>query len=153
MLQENLYKIKIIAPGFAYEKSISKNTSIALETSVLAGLNLRDSESNYFFSPYLESQFRYYYNLQKRISKNKSTAGNSGSYFAIETSYYFKPINTREFKSVYDGFNVGGVWGFQKTYKSGINLGSNLGLAYNFSPNQVKKLLPVINFGVGWVLN
>jgi hypothetical protein len=151
LLEDNLFKIKIISPGFGYEKSTSHNTSVAFETSVFAGLNLRDSEANYFLSPYVEGQFRNYYNLQKRISKGKSTLGNSGSYFAIQTSYYFTPINNSEFSSVYDGLNIGSVWGFQKTYISGLNIGANLGVNYNFSEKTVRKILPIMYFNLGWV--
>jgi hypothetical protein len=41
---------------------------------------------------------------------------------------------------------------FKKTYKSGINLGANTGLGYNFSSNLVHQVVPILNFTVAWVI-
>lgn len=103
-------------------------------------------------SPFGRAQYRYYYNLEKRLAKNKSIRVNSAAYIAPSISYYMKPINDGSYLSNYDGLTAGAVWGFQKTYKSGMNLGANTGLGYNFSSNLVHQVVPILNFTVAWVI-
>jgi hypothetical protein len=152
-LEKNLFKINILSPGFSYEKALGESNTFFIESSMGFGFSTRGNRTTYLFAPLLNSQYRMYYNLNKRQSKNRDISGNSGSYFALHGSYYFEPINSKkEFFSLYDGFTAGGVWGFQKTYKSGLNLGANAGLGYNFSSNKVQELLPILNFTLGWVI-
>ena len=106
----------------------------------------------------MSSQFRHYYNLEKRNLKGKNIDGNSGNYIAPIASYYFRPVNvSTNFVSTSDALTLVAVWGLQRTYKSGLNINPNTGLGYNFSKDRSSYLLstniiPVINFTLGWVL-
>ncbi len=153
LLQENLLKINIITPAVSFEKKLSEKNSLVIETGLSAGFNIRANETTYLFSPYILGQYRNYYNLIKRQKKNKSIAGNSGSFLAAHTSYYLLPLNNnKDFVSTFDGLTIGVIWGFQKTYKVGLNLGANAGLGYNFSDNKEKGVLPIVNFSLGWLV-
>jgi len=160
-LKENLFKINIISPGFSFERKVSNNKSINFDANLSIGFAMQnDDESNtnsnfkVLASPFLRSQYRYYYNLQRRINKSKSINNNSGSFIALNGSYYFNPINSQDYISNYDGLTLGGVWGFQKTYKSNLNISSNIGLGYNFSDSfdNSRQLIPILNFTLSWVV-
>ena len=150
-----------MSPGFSFERKVSEKKSINFDTNLSIGFALRNdntSESNTDFkiltSPFLRTQYRYYYNLQRRVGKGKSITNNSGSFLAFNGSYYFNPINNQDYVSNYDGFTFGGVWGFQKTYRSKINISSNVGLGYNLSDSNdnSERLIPILNFTLGWVI-
>ncbi|GAA4274312.1 hypothetical protein GCM10022258_36080 [Aquimarina gracilis] len=44
---------------------------------------------------------------------------------------------------------IGPVWGFQRTYNSGFNLGLELGVGYAFDSND-EFVAPIVNFRLGW---
>lgn len=160
-LNKNLFKMNILSPGFSFERKVDNNKSLSLDANLSIGfalnnVNTTNSNSNFIVlaAPFFRSQYRYYYNFQRRISKEKRIIGNSGSFLAFNSSYYFNPINNQKYVNNYDGLTIGGVWGFQKTYKSNINIGANVGLGYNFknSNNNSDRLLPILNFTLGWVI-
>lgn len=160
-LEKKMIKINVISPGFSFEKCLSKNESINFDANFSFGFAMKnDNTSNInsdikiLASPFLRSQYRYYYNLQRRVNKGKSIRNNTGSFLAVNGSYYFDPINNQDYVSNYDGFTFGGVWGFQKTYKSNLNISSNVGFGYSFSDSNEKRkqLLPILNFTLSWVI-
>lgn len=153
--KKNLFKINILTPGFTFEHHLNKNNTFNLDANLSIGFSVKNTTTNshnlnIIFGPFLRGQYRFYYNFDKRVTNGKSIYKNSGEYLALNSSYYFKPNN--EYINVLDGFTLGGVWGFQKTYKCNLNLGANLGFGYNFSKNVKQDVLPIINFTVGWVI-
>jgi hypothetical protein len=152
-LQDNQFKINILSPGFTYEKGVSASNSINLDANVSIGYSTQaNSNSNFVAGPYIRSQFRHYYNLKKRALKEKNTTGNSGNFIAANASYYFKPFDQPNLVSVYDGVTLGATWGFQRTFKRGLNINLNTGVGYNFASDQSSSVVPLINFTIGWVL-
>lgn len=152
LLKNNQFRLNFISPGFTFEKSVSNSSSFIIQSQIIYGFNVRGSQTNHVFAPLLETQYRFYYNLNSRKEKQKNISNNSGSYFGVSTMYGFKPLNNDNFISIYDGFTVGGLWGFQKTYKSKLNIGAEIGLGYNFSENQPKKIVDLIGIKFGYVL-
>ncbi len=152
LVKDNMFKINILNPGVSFEKGISKNTTIVLEANLSFGFNISNNKTTVLTSPYLKTQYRYYYNLQKRLDNNKDIANNSGNYLAFNASYYFNPIGNDVFISNLDGTTIGGVWGFQKTYKSKINFNANTGIGYNVSNNKKNAVVPILNFTIGYVI-
>mgnify|MGYP003402513632 CR=1 FL=1 len=152
MKTEDLFKVNILNPGATYEKSLNKNATLCLDANLSFGLAINNNNSTFLTAPYLRGQYRYYYNFDKRISKGKDVSRNSGNFIALNTSYYFKPLGNDVYISNYDELTVGGVWGFQKTYKSGFNLSAIAGLGNNFSSQQAHKVVPILNFTVSWVI-
>lgn len=153
-LTKNLFKINIITPGITYEKRICKNSSVCLDTDLSIGFSIKNNKSYLVASPFLRGQYRYYYNLEKRLIKNKSISNNSGNFISLSSSYYFNSINNKDIVSVYDGFTIGCIWGLQRTYKNNINITINSGIGYN-TLNESKTnntIVPIINFTLGWVL-
>jgi hypothetical protein len=151
-LCDKMFKLNIVSPGFSFEKSFTKNSSINLEIGTSIGYNISNNYNGFVTSPFAIAQYRFYYNLESRIKNNKVISGNSGAYVALNSSYYGKAFNSDNLISILDGITFGGVWGFQKTYNSSLNLNANVGLGYNNSENQPKKIVPILNFTIGWVI-
>lgn len=152
-LSENLFKVNILTPGVTYQVGLSTSTLLNLDANFsLGGTMSGEGQFKLVAVPFVRAQYQCYYNLQRRLRKNKSIDGNSGSYLAPSVSYYGKPINDDFRLSSLDGLTAGAVWGFQKTYRSNINLSANAGLGYNFSDKISEKLVPILNFTVAWVI-
>jgi len=97
---------------------------------------------------------RYYYNFNKRISKEKNTRNNSANYISIighlSPGYY--SFSENEFVEFVGGF-VGPTWGFQRTYNSSFNLSLDLGVGYAYNDENHGVITPIIGFQLGWVIN
>ncbi|AWG20055.1 hypothetical protein FFWV33_00225 [Flavobacterium faecale] len=152
-VSERLFKVNILSPGLGYEWGVGSNSTFNVDMNLsLGGVNDNNGQLKVLAVPFVRGQYRFYYNLDKRLDKGKSITGNSGGFVAPSISYYGKPINDDFHISTLDGFTAGAVWGFQKTYKSGVNLGANAGLGYNISKNQNNSIVPILNFTVAWVI-
>lgn len=158
LVEKSLFKVNILNPGLSLERGLSTNTTFCIIANLSLGFNLKSNNASsgnsnilLLASPYVRGQYRYYYNLDKRKANGKKISDNSGNFLAISSSYYFRPINNEEFVSIYDGFTIGGIWGFQKTYSNKLNLSANGGLGYNFTTN-ASGIVPILNFTVGWVI-
>lgn len=153
-VSSNMFKLNILRTGLAYEKSVSKLSTINLDANFTPFFKKENSGigSPKFFLNF-NGHYRYYYNLEKRLKKGKNISGNSGNYLALGSSYYFKSLDESRAVSFNDGFSTSAVWGLQRTYKSGINININTGIGYNFNKQTINsKIKPIINFTIGWVI-
>ena len=153
-VEKSQFKVVFLTPGLESEIGITSQTTLSLELT--AGILYTNSFNNkdLSFYPTLESQYRFYYNLEKRARKGKRVAYNSGNYIAlfgrIQTGKAL--IGKTDFLHDYT-FLIGPTWGFQRTYKKGFNLAVDLGVVYGFNDIGGKGILPVANIKLGWVLN
>jgi hypothetical protein len=146
------FKINVLLPGFVYEHGLSDKNTLYSELSSGIGYSNNAFGSAWYFYPYINEQFRHYYNLEKRASKEKRTAHNSGNFVAVNGIYNFESISTNESVSSSNAsFTIAPVWGFQRTYKGNFNLGLNMGVGYNFGKYD-NEFVPVLNFSLGWVI-
>ena len=138
---KSVTNISILSPAITYETAIGRNQTLffAGELNLMSRFeevgnsNPRTINSYYGLAPRAVVDFRNYYNFSKRLGKGKNINNNSGNYLALRTLYTFDPIvNKDQFPSYNNGFALGGVWGIQRVYKSGIYLGLSLGVGFLF---------------------
>lgn len=146
------FKINVLLPGFVYEHGLSDKNTLYSELSSGYGYTSNGFGKTWTFYPYINEQFRHYYNLEKRAEKGKITSHNSGGFVAMAAFYNFRSISTNDnFLPENASITLAPVWGFQRTYKGNFNLDMNLGVGYNFDKND-NELVPVLNFTLGWVI-
>lgn len=152
---KNQFKINaLLLPGFVYEHGFTAKNTLYSEASLVFGYrhNSWYNESSWFFTPRITEQFRHYYNLEKRATKGKRTAFNSGNFIALNANYDFKSISTNSWFNEYEpSVTVGAIWGLQRTYKGKFNLEFNAGPGVNFDKYDTE-FIPIINFSIGWVI-
>lgn len=78
----------------SYELPISKKFAWENAFGIGMGSNIYTRSINYSFdlarpTPFLKSEFKYIYNRNKRILKNKLILNNSGNYIGLQTKYSF----------------------------------------------------------------
>lgn len=156
-VEENLFKANLLfIPSVVYERAIRGNFVAKAELGVSLTIfdNFGDTSVGIF--PKVEGQLKYYYNLKRRFNKGKNISNNSGSFVA--TAYQFQDRNAI-FNNIKRSSNfsyLGGVWGFQKSYNSGLSLLFEVGLGYDFgyvsNNNPRGRPFPLLGFELGWVL-
>lgn len=136
-LQDNFVSLNLILPGVSFEKKIGKNSTLyssaGITTSYSINQSLKESgfsgETRAFVNPFIELNYRNYYNFERRIKKSKNVKHNSANYFGVLGTYVFNPIGDNNNAKI-NYFELGPVWGFQRVYQSGFYLDLNLGLGY-----------------------
>jgi hypothetical protein len=152
-VEKGLLSVNILTPGLEYELGTSSNTTLDLRVG--SGLAYRKGmfEEGFGIYPTFNLQYRYYYNLNKRMEKGKNISNNSANYIALSGSIQSgKPIiGDLEFNEGYFGA-VGPVWGLQRYYGAGFKLDLNLGAGYSFNESGGSFFSPIIGLRLGWLL-
>jgi hypothetical protein len=136
---KSVTNISILSPSITHEMAIGKNQTIFIAGELngiaryeeIGNTNPKTYNSYYGLAPKAVADFRNYYNFAKRLGKGKNINNNSGNYLALRGEYRFAPVVNKDQFPVYNsGFALGGVWGIQRVYSSGIYLGLSLGAGF-----------------------
>jgi hypothetical protein len=142
---KSVTNISILSPAITHEMAIGRNQTVffAGELNLISrfeeigNTNPRTYNSYYGLAPKATADFRNYYNFGKRLGKGKNINNNSGNFLALRGEYRFAPVvNKEQFPNYNSGFALGGVWGIQRVYNSGIYLGLSLGAGFLFGNNK-----------------
>ncbi|WP_269224998.1 DUF3575 domain-containing protein [Flavobacterium eburneipallidum] len=151
-VEKSQFKINVLLPGLVFEYGLNNKNTLFSEISAGYGYTNNSLGENWTIYPYVQEQFRHYYNLEKRAAKGKVTSYNSGGFIAMAAYYNFRSITTHDsYESSHSSVTIAPVWGFQRTYKHKFNLDLNLGAGYVFSKEDYG-FSPVVNFTLGWVI-
>lgn len=153
-IAKNQFKINLLSPGFVYEHGFDAKNTLYSEISLGVGYRYNSfyNESNVYFLPLINEQFRHYYNLEKRVKKGKSIAHNSANFFALNALYNFQSISTnKNYRECVPSTTLAVLWGVQRTYKRKFNMEFNIGPGINMDKYNTE-FVPVVNFTLGWVI-
>lgn len=137
--QEVKNSIFNVQAGFAgiwlnNEAKIVNNLVLKSEVGLSAGLWGGDYYDNtgFLMTPLLHLEPRYYYNINRRISKQKSINNNSGNFFSLKTTFHpnwFVISNYDNLKIISD-FSVIPSYGFRRKISQHLNYEFSAGLGY-----------------------
>ncbi len=151
---ETIYKINLLSPGVEIEKDLFKEFSGVLNVGVFPYVFYSDSflfeeRSGILFPLFIDAQFRYYTNFQRRLEKGKSIKNNSGNFLSLKLSHYFEAEND---EATFDsGSILGVVYGIQRTYWSHLHLTLEMGAGiYKGTDEPTVTGAPVLSFQIGY---
>jgi hypothetical protein len=154
-VEDGLLSVNFLLPGLEYETALFDETTLDFRVGAgfgLSGGSDRDTEYGIFLNAH--TQYRYYYNFNKRLEKNKNIANNSANYIALNASVGLgEPIIGDLQVSPNLSGVIGPVWGLQRYYNSGFKLDLNLGAGYGFNDLGESFLSPIIGIRLGWLLS
>ena len=120
-----------------------------------AGFAYRSTNGNsgYAVFPNLQAQYRFFYNLNKRMEKGKKVSENSGNYITALADItggnaLLGDLVSRANYAVF----VGPAWGLQRVYNSGFKLNLNLGAGIGFNDLGDSYFSPLIGLQLGWLI-
>lgn len=165
--QQKAENKKIQSPSFrinAYPLEVEMELKVSNSFSVMnaVGFNLfeegiagirifEDSD------PYIQVFPRYYYNLDKRLNKDKGISGFSGNYFGLYSLLHLRNFNGSNFVSNQNEFWIGPTWGIQRKIRDvahlDLFLGWGVGWYLDESPFESLPMSPLIGVKVGIYLN
>ena len=138
----NVAKVTIINPGFSFEQRIGKHQTLYGQAFMNTAFSFNYSSTfggstKVYFDPAVTLQYRYYYNINRRLNAEKRIDMNSLNYVGAvwETVFSKQNIGQRNYDELKARpiNKVGVVWGFQRNYKSRFSLDVNVGPGYLFA--------------------
>jgi hypothetical protein len=153
---EQVWRFNIINPGIEYEQPVSPKSTISLNVGIGYSGNYPELSSTmnsgiqYAISPFADLQFKRFYNLEKRISKDKATDHNSGNFISLRFRTRGKSIKDNFYRYADYDFAIGPTWGIQRSYGR-FHLLVDVGPQFYFDSEGNSgfwPLAPQINFGI-----
>ena len=91
-VEKSTYGIQTGFLGVWAHREVKLSNEIALRAELGMDLGLWGGDfypkSGYLLAPVIRLEPRWYYNLDKRVSKSRSISGNAGNFLSLQTSYH-----------------------------------------------------------------
>ncbi len=126
--------------GVGYEFALGGKTVIDINAGLGGGYTVNNGTVSYewgFIDPafYAITEFRYYYNLPKRLAKNRNRGNNAGNYVGAQVKYATREVfNISSNVDLHNTLLTEVHWGIQRNLgkKYIFNLHLGLGYAYDY---------------------
>lgn len=132
--------IDLIGIHYAYEHPLGRTATIVGRAGANFGFawsgSWRSGTMYYYGSywevkPTVEIEPRWYYGLDRREWRGRSTDGNAGSYLSLNVSNVFPGYNSNDFK-MWGYTTFAPTWGMRRVWSSGLMLEFSTGYRFGF---------------------
>jgi len=91
-------------------------------------------ENGYLMTPVVRLEPRWYYNLNKRVSKSRNISGNSGNFLTLQTSYNpnWFVISNYDNVEVADQISIIPTWGIKRNIGKHFSYETGIGIGYRY---------------------
>ncbi len=150
---QKVLRLNIISPGVEFEIPISKKSTVSVNGGVgFSGIYKNLGQYDYlgyngsimfFIPPFLDVEYKKFYNREKRASKGKNLEYNSGNYWGVRMLINFKELYSYNvYRYANTDFAVGPVWGIQRAYGK-FHLQFDAGMIYYFDVKGNNGFFPI----------
>ncbi|WP_127845872.1 hypothetical protein [Psychroflexus aestuariivivens] len=135
---EQVLRINLINPGVEFEMPTGTFSTFSAGVGVGYGGSYPDlNESSgtgiiYVIAPFLDLQHKWFYNLNKRLDKDKSIKNNSGNFVSARILTRGHSIKDNIQRTSDFDFVINPTWGFQRSYNEKFHLLFDMGPIYYF---------------------
>lgn len=152
-VENGLIKVSALVPGASYELGLGNNSTVNFDVLLIPGSRGgSDKDTEFGILPGAQLDFRYFTNMDRRVSKGKNISGNSGNYLAVSNQFFLS-------KAIIGNFDYGGsytnitalTYGIQRTRPKGFYWGFSFGPAIAVDEFDADFSL-FLDVRLGWVL-
>ncbi len=119
------------------ESKLSNSITLRSELGLDAGFSVNDNfvgDDIFALIPAITLEPRWYYNLNKRVSKSRRIDGNSGNFIALKISYHpdvivYSNQNTDNINFISD-ISIIPTWGIRRNIGKHFNYETGIGIGY-----------------------
>ena len=140
-VEESTYGIQtgILGVWFHNETKLSKQIALRSELGLDSGIfggSFYD-KVGFLMTPVITLEPRWYYNLDKRVSKSRNIVGNSGNFVSIKTSYNpdWFVISNYDNLRVVNQISIIPTWGIKRNMGNHFTYETGIGYRYSFAKN------------------
>jgi hypothetical protein len=143
-VEKNLFSVQLGLGNFSFQNETRLFSKVALrsELGLTLGVSVLKSDNptiedktTTIVAPYITAEPRWYYNIDDRSKRGKTTKGNSANYISLQTRYRANSspiIHNGEFDIVSDVSIIPKV-GIRRTYSTFINYEFSIGTGYQYN--------------------
>lgn len=149
-VEKSTFGIQIGTLGIWAHREVKLTNEIALRAEIGMDAGFFGGsfypKNGYLMTPVITLEPRWYYNLDKRVSKSKNITGNSGNFLTLQTSYHpnWFVISNYNNVEIANQISIIPTWGLKRnigkhfTYETGIGIGYRYIFAENagYSKNE-----------------
>ncbi|APX99702.1 hypothetical protein [Lacinutrix venerupis] len=135
-VEKSIFGIQLGAIGLWAHNEAKLSQSIALRTEVGAELGFYSSsfinDSGVYVVPSITLEPRWYYNLNKRVSKSRRIDGNSGNFVSLKVNYHPDLLLTslKENYNFISDLTIIPTWGIRRNIGKHFNYETAIGVGY-----------------------
>ncbi len=153
----SVLRINFLNPGIEYEMPVLNKSTISMNLGVgydgsYPNLTTYASGWLYLISPFMDIHYRNYYNLDKRISKEKNISFNSGNFWGVRMLTRGESLSSNFTRTSDYDFAFGPTWGLQRSFGK-INFLFDLGAVYYFDTKGNSGIIPMFEINIGYNFN
>tara|TARA_R110002049_G_scaffold227128_2_gene399229 strand:- start:507 stop:1088 length:582 start_codon:yes stop_codon:yes gene_type:complete len=146
---EKIWRVNFLNPGVEMELPTGNYSTFSAGLGVGFGggypdLTFSSSGFIYIISPFLDIQEKWFYNLNKRNGKNRTTENNSGNFVSLRFITRGSSIAENVNRTSDFDFAIGPTWGIQRKYGKNIHLLFDIGPQYYFDTNGNGNIWPIM---------
>jgi len=154
--REKVFRLNLINPGIEYEYAFLSKSTVLFNIGVGYGgsyPNLTKGASGwlYVITPFIDIQYRYYYNLNRRIEKGKNINYNSGDFFGFRSLSRGEDFDSNFTRSSEYDFAFGPIWGLQRSFYK-INFLFDIGVIYYLDTIGNCGIIPMLELSISYNL-
>ncbi|WP_435136480.1 hypothetical protein [Formosa sp. A9] len=138
-VERSIFNVQTNLLGLYINNESRLTNSIALRSEIGLDAVIWGNDyygTGYLMTPVITLEPKWYYNLSKRLEKNKRIDQNSGNFITLKTSYHpdWFLISNRENVSIINFLTVIPSWGIRRNLGTHFNyeVGAGVGIAHYF---------------------
>ena len=111
---------------------IALRSEIGLDSGIWGG-DFYD-KIGFLMTPVITVEPRWYYNLNKRVSKSKRIDGNSGNFISLKTSFHpdWFVISNYDNVTIISDISIVPTWGIRRNIGKHFNYETGIGIGYRY---------------------
>lgn len=147
---EKVWRVNFLNPAIELEMPISKKATFSTSLGIGYGVPYDEisvspyNQFLYSFNPFLDLQYKRFYNLDRRKAKNLNIENNSGNFVSLRILTRGNTIESNFIRSSNFDFAFGPTWGIQRKYGKNFHLLFDLGPQYYFDTNGNGGIWPIM---------
>lgn len=146
---EKVWRINLINPGVELELPTGIYSTLSTGVGIGYGGSYRDvswggSGFVYVIAPFLDVQQKWFYNLNKRILKERTVDHNSGNFLSLRLITRGNSIAENVHRTSDFDFAFGPTWGIQRKYGENFHLLFDVGPQYYMDTEGNGNIFPIM---------
>ena len=145
---EKVWRVNFLNPGLELELPTGDYSTFSTELGIGYGggypdLTYGGSGFIYIIAPFLDLQQKWFYNINKRIRKNRTVENNSGNFISARFLTRGNSIADNVYRTSDFDFAFSGTWGIQRKYGERFHLLFDIGPEYYFDTKGNGNIFPI----------
>lgn len=146
---EEVWRVNFLNPGFEMELPTGNYSTFSTGIGVGYGGSYPDLTYGapgfvYIIAPFLDLQHKWFYNINKRIRKEKSVSNNSGNFISARLLTRGPSIAENVTRTSDFDFAFGPTWGIQRKYGERFHLLFDVGPQYYMDTEGNGNIFPIM---------